>query len=51
MLRVPICRMSAYSATSGTSSGAITSVMIAMPKRSRTSASTSSPGSCRPWKL
>jgi hypothetical protein len=51
MLRVPICRMSAYSATKVTCSGAITSVTMASPVSALASARSSSPLSPNPWKL
>ena len=44
-------RTSAYRATSGASSGDVTSVTIDRPVRSRASAGYSSPFSIRPWKL
>ena len=43
MFRVPICRMSAYSATMGTSPSLIASVTMARPLSSRARASIFSP--------
>ena len=48
MLRAPTCITSVYFATSGTCSGAITSVTIASPVASRASASSSRPFSFKP---
>jgi hypothetical protein len=49
MLRVPICNMSAWRATTGTSAGLTTSVTNGRPVSARTSARISSAGSPRPW--
>ncbi len=51
MLRAPICRMSAYVLTSGTISGAITSVTTGRPVSSRAAANSFSPSVPSPWKL
>ena len=50
MLRAPTWRMSACSATSGTSAGSMTSVMTARPVRSRASTRYPRPSAPRPWK-
>src|SRR5262249_7859632 len=50
ILRAPICRMSAYSATSSTSSVSRTSVMTFNPVRLRASDRSFSPSSASPWK-
>ena len=49
MFRVPIWRMSAYSATMSTWFGSITSVMTGRPVRSRASARKRRPWTPRPW--
>ena len=49
-LRVPICSMSACSATTGTSRASTTSVTTGRPVTSRTSARISRPLTPRPWK-
>ena len=51
MLRAPIWSMSAYSATSVTSVGVMTSVTNGIPVFSRASARSFRPSSSRPWKL
>ena len=51
MFRAPIWRTSAYFATIGTCSGAMTSVTIARPVASRAVASILRPSSLWPWKL
>ena len=50
IFRVPTWSTSAYRATSGTCSGATTSVTMARPVASRASARNSRPCSARPWK-
>ena len=50
MLRVPICSMSACSATTSTSAASSTSVTTGSPTSSRTSARMRSPSTPRPWK-
>ena len=50
MLRAPIWRMSACSATSSTLSGSMTSVMTGSPVSRRASASSFSPSASSPWK-
>ena len=50
MLRVPICSMSACSATTGTSRASTTSVTIGRPVASRVSTRISRPSRPRPWK-
>ena len=50
MLRVPICSMSEYSATTATSAGSTTSVTIGKPVSARTSDKICSPDLPRPWK-
>ena len=50
MFRVPIWRMSAYSATMSTWFGSMTSVITGSPVRSRASARKRRPWTPRPWK-
>ena len=51
MFRAPICRRSAYSATTPTLSGLITSVTMGSPVSLPARASSFSPSSFNPWKV